>query len=155
VILSDTDHLWGIGGNRQWAWKSFLRGLNPLYMDPYDDVAGWKPTTPANAEDVRRNLGYTLAFANRMDLASMTPQPALASTAYCLAKPGSEYLVYQPASGAFTVDLRAGTYTYEWFRPETGSGAGRGSLTVEGRRELTPPFNGDAVLYLKVKEVVR
>lgn len=48
-----------------------------------------------------------------------------------------------------------GTNTYEWFRPETGSGAGRGSLTVEGRRELTPPFNGDAVLYLKVKEVVR
>lgn len=35
VILSDTDHLWGIAGSREWVWKSFLRGLNPLFMDPY------------------------------------------------------------------------------------------------------------------------
>ena len=36
VIVSDTDHLWGIGGNAAWVWKSFLRGLNPIFMDPYD-----------------------------------------------------------------------------------------------------------------------
>jgi hypothetical protein len=36
VILTDTDHLWGIGGNVGWVWKSFLRGLNPIFMDPYD-----------------------------------------------------------------------------------------------------------------------
>ena len=35
VILTDTDHLWGIGGDVPWVWKSFLRGLNPLFMDPY------------------------------------------------------------------------------------------------------------------------
>ncbi|UCC17485.1 MAG: aldo/keto reductase, partial [Dehalococcoidales bacterium] len=34
VILSDTDHLWGIGGDVAWAWKTFLRGMNPLFMDP-------------------------------------------------------------------------------------------------------------------------
>ena len=38
VILSDTDHLWGMGGTQAWVWKSFLRGLNPLFMDPYTDV---------------------------------------------------------------------------------------------------------------------
>jgi hypothetical protein len=36
VILSDTDHLWCIGGNHSWVWKSFLRGLHPIFMDPYD-----------------------------------------------------------------------------------------------------------------------
>ncbi|MHC4400345.1 MAG: DUF6298 domain-containing protein [Planctomycetota bacterium] len=38
VILSDTDHLWGIGGNQAWVWKSFLRGMNPIFMDPYDGL---------------------------------------------------------------------------------------------------------------------
>ena len=36
VIITDTDHLWGIGGNSAWVWKSFLRGPNPIFMDPYD-----------------------------------------------------------------------------------------------------------------------
>ena len=33
VIITDTDHLWGLGGNPDWVWKSFLRGLNPILMD--------------------------------------------------------------------------------------------------------------------------
>ncbi|MGH9843394.1 MAG: DUF6298 domain-containing protein, partial [Blastocatellia bacterium] len=38
VILNDTDHLWGTGGEVVWVWQSFCRGLNPLFMDPYDGV---------------------------------------------------------------------------------------------------------------------
>jgi len=34
VILSDTDHLWGLGGSQAWVWKSFTRGYNVLFMDP-------------------------------------------------------------------------------------------------------------------------
>ncbi|HMN30144.1 MAG TPA: hypothetical protein PKE45_18475, partial [Caldilineaceae bacterium] len=37
VIIADTDHLCGICGDRIWAWKSFTRGENPLFMDQYDD----------------------------------------------------------------------------------------------------------------------
>lgn len=37
VILVDTDHLWGVGGSPAWVWKSFLRGHNPIFMDPYDN----------------------------------------------------------------------------------------------------------------------
>ena len=36
VSLLDTDHVWGIGGNGAWVWKSLVRGHNPLFMDPYD-----------------------------------------------------------------------------------------------------------------------
>jgi uncharacterized protein DUF6298/collagenase-like protein with putative collagen-binding domain len=39
VILSDTDHIFGIGGSRAWAWKNFLRGANLLFMDSYDGSA--------------------------------------------------------------------------------------------------------------------
>jgi hypothetical protein len=39
VIVLDTDHIWGIGGDRVWAWKAFLRGYNLLFMDGYDGAA--------------------------------------------------------------------------------------------------------------------
>jgi len=149
VVLSDTDHLWGNGGDRQWVWKSFLRGLNPLYMDPYHDPPVWERLLP-DIEEVRRNLGYTRSYADRMDLAAMTPRLELASTGYCLANPGSEYLVYQPGTEEFSVDLIAGAYRYEWFNPVAGSKAGEGSFTAEsGRKSFVSPFRGDAVLYLK------
>jgi len=34
VSLSDTDYLWGHGGNCQWARKSLLCGLTPIFMAP-------------------------------------------------------------------------------------------------------------------------
>nr|MCU0355906.1 DUF6298 domain-containing protein [Cytophagales bacterium] len=40
VILLDTDHLWGHGATHQWVWKSFLRGHQPLFMDPWQNLAG-------------------------------------------------------------------------------------------------------------------
>jgi hypothetical protein len=151
VVLSDTDHLWGNGGDRQWVWKSFLRGLNPLYMDPYDDPPVWERLLP-DIEEVRRNLGYTRIYANRVNLTKMTPRLDLSSTGYCLANPGSEYIVYQPDAADFTVDLIPGTYSYEWYNPIAGRQAGEGSFTAEGgRTSFTPPFHGDAVLYIKVK----
>jgi hypothetical protein len=91
VIINDTDHLWGIGGTSQWVWKSFTRGLHPIYMDPY----GVLPNYPPNG-DVRKNMGYTLTYANKMNLAKMIPCGDLASTKYCLANPGIEYLIYLP-----------------------------------------------------------
>ena len=36
MILSDTDHVWGIASNTDWVWKSTLRRLNVLFMDPYE-----------------------------------------------------------------------------------------------------------------------
>ena len=142
VILSDTDHLWGIGGDRIWVWKTFLRGHNPIYMDDLK--------TDAAKEGARLAMGHTLNYANKMNLVSMTPSNSLASTTYCLANPGKEYLVYQPSTGAFTVNLQAGTYSYEWFNPVTGKVAGTGNIIAStGNRSFTPPFSGDAVLYIK------
>lgn len=43
VSLLDTDHIWGVGGNATWVWKSFVRGHNPLFMDPYDGAVLGKP----------------------------------------------------------------------------------------------------------------
>lgn len=149
VVLSDTDHLWGNGGNRQWVWKSFLRGLNPFYMDPYDDPPVWEKLLP-DIEEVRRNLGYSRSYATRIDLAASLPSLELSSTGYCLANPGHEYLVYQPDRGEFTVLLTAGTYDYEWFNPVTGTKSGEGLVSSKGgRQSFVSPIQGDSVLYLR------
>jgi hypothetical protein len=103
VILADTDHLCGICGIRQWVWKSFTRGENPIFMDIYDEVKsgrGLPFERNINDEDIRINLGYVREYANRMNLVAMKPQPGLCSTGYCLANPaasGAEYLVFLPS----------------------------------------------------------
>ena len=98
VILTDTDHLWGIGGSATWVWKSFLRGMNPLFMDPYEGVVLGEKFDP-KYEPVRNAMGVTLRVARELNLAAMTPRNELASSRYCLAgqgKRGMEYVVYVP-----------------------------------------------------------
>jgi len=148
VVLNDTDHLWGIGGDAAWVWKSVTRGLNPLFMDPYAGlVIGG--TFEAKWDPIRRNLGHALRYASRMDLAATTPRGDLASSRYCLADPGRAYLVYAPG-GKVTVDLSAesGQFAIEWFDPAAGRAIAQGSVQGGAPHELTAPVKGDAVLYL-------
>src|SRR5262249_19582634 len=140
VIIPDTDHLNPRPQDYTWVWKSFARGLNPILLDDL--------TVDPVQELIRRALGDTLNYANKMDLSAMTPQGNVSSTGYALVNPGSEYLIYQPNSGQFTVHLDAGQYAFEWFHPSDSAVALAG--TINGGSQLfTPPFSGDAVLYLK------
>ena len=165
VILNDTDHLWGIGGNPGWVWRSFLRGLNPIFMDPYDDRV-LRSKDPSRWEPIRRNLGYTRRYAERMNLAAMHPQNDLASSGYCLGHlPGAaappsvpadrgrdraELLVYLPEGKPVTVDLRGcpAGLAVEWLNPTTGVTHPGANVQGGAQREFTAPFEGDAVLYL-------
>ena len=154
VILLDTDHLWGIGGSADWAWKSFLRGHNPLFMDPYDNRVLGKGS-PEQWEPLRQSLGETRRLAGRVDLTRMKPAKDIASTTYCLAKAGSEYLVYQPGTGAFKVDLKQapGDFTVEWLDTKTGKTTAAGEVKGGEVRGFTPPAEGPAVLHLKATRV--
>jgi parallel beta-helix repeat protein len=152
IILPDTDHLWGVGGSVQWVWKSFLRGLNPIFMDPYRrGVLDRGPD--AQWEPIRRAMGVTHRLAARMNLAAMTPHNSLASTSYCLADPGKEYLIYLPHGGEVTVDLSAamGELAVEWMDPVEGTVTRAEPTTGGGQRIMEAPLTGDAVLYLRRK----
>ncbi len=150
VVVTDTDHLWGIGGSQTWVWKSFMRGLNPIFMDPYDgEVLG--PGADPRWDAIRKNMGYARQFAQRMDLARAVPAKDIASTGYCLAEAPKRYLVFRPEDqgDSFSVRLPSGTYTCEWFDP--GKGEQVGTETVEARagtHEFRAPFAGDAVLLI-------
>lgn len=150
VSLLDTDHVWGIGGNPAWVWKSFLRGHNPIFMDPYDQKVLGKGRTN-QWESVRRAMGQTRRLAAHVNLAAMTPHDELASTKYCLANPGVAYLVYLPQGGAVTVDLTAasGTLAAEWVNPLLGDITSGGTVSGGAKRELQAPAEGDWALLLK------
>jgi len=150
VIISDTDHLWGIGGNQAWVWKSFCRGLNPIFMDPYDGLVLGQTFDP-RWEPIRRSMGYSRRLAQRLDLTAMIPQNQLASTGYCLAEAGQKYIVYLPGGKEVTVDLsgQPGSYEVRWFEPGAGKSQRDEDVRGEKRVTLTSPFGADdAVLVL-------
>ena len=168
VSVSDTDHLWGHGANPRWVWKSFTRGHNVLFMDPWqslyleatEEIAPWSFTGGISKdqrdypdwEPTRRAMGDTCRYAQRMNLAAMPPRPDLCSTHYCLANPGEEYLIYLPDGGNVTVDLcdAKGAFAVEWFLPVLGRTLPGASPLVGGDYAVTAaPYTGDAVLYLK------
>jgi hypothetical protein len=172
VNINDTDHSYywrsmkwdGTTAQRQWVWKNFMTGNSTAFMDPY--LVVWRGrNSPGGAtadpgigmtldprwDAIRNAMRDTAAYARKINLAAMTPQSSLCSTGYCLVNSGSEYLVYQPGTGAFTVNLLAGKYGYEWFNPTSGVIVSTGSITVaSGNQSFTEPFNSDAVLYLKI-----
>ena len=154
VVVLDTDHigvhLSSIGDSavaRVWVWKAFTRGHNPsfLVLDPHSGL-----------DETLRVMGHTRTYAEKMNLAAMTPQNGLASTQYCLANPGKEYLVYLPSGGKVSVDLTAakGVLAVEWFNPSVGKTTRTGTIPGGARRNFTVPFAGDAVLYLVLAEAV-
>jgi len=148
VVLSDTDHLWGIGGDAVWVWKTIARGLNPVFMDPYDGRVLAKKSP--QFDGARRAMGHALAYSRRMDLARATPQSALATTGFCLAEPGVAYLVFAPDADTFEVDLKAngGSFATEWHNPASGETRAADDTAGGAMRSFTAPFNGAAVLFL-------
>jgi hypothetical protein len=148
---------------------SLTSGNQVLLMDPY--VVHYPrqkrnlPLSPEHGigtapdprwENFRNTLGDLVRYARRLKLNFVTPRGALSSTGFCLAQTppaGAEYLVDAPSGGAFTVDVSAmpdtRTLAVEWFDPATGTAIPQGPLPAGSRsRSFTPPFRGDAVLYL-------
>lgn len=158
IILIDTDHLWGVGGDSKWVWKSFLRGLQPNYMDPYveyDLGATWG-STQGQFDSVRRAMGLTLKVANQINLESMIPHNELSSTAYCLADPGIAYLVYLPEGGNATIDLSNtdGKLKVQWLQSIDGKIKAGKKIKGGKRQNLISPFPGDAILYITKQKLI-
>lgn len=175
VNINDSDHSYfGIWKdtpqeNRNYAWENFTTGNQVLFMDPYlvnltreNRNLCISPThsicraPDPRWDNVRDNLGYVLRYSHKLNLSQVAPRDRLSSTGFCLAQTpsvGAEYLVYAPAGGSFTVDLSAmssaRTLAVEWFNPATGTATPGESVPAgSSAHEFTPPFSGDAVLYL-------
>jgi hypothetical protein len=175
VNINDSDHsyfgMWNDTAqeNRSYEWENFTTGNQVLFMDPYlvyyprenrnlceSPTMGICTAPDKRYENFRDNLGYMLRYSRKLNLVNVAPNDRLSSTGYCLAQTppvGAEYLVYAPAGGQFTVDLSAmpssRALAVEWLNPSTGAVI-TGNTVAAGSptQEFTPPFSGDAVLYL-------
>ena len=161
VVLDDTDHWSGAGihVDHGWAWKRFMLGAHPLFMDPYDGVAygipgGAKfPTANRQFTSMRLNLGYIETYANRVDLRNMVPRSDLVSTGYCLASSQprkAQLLVYIPQGNMVSVDLSdlPGVFAVEWFDPETGLSVCDSSCEGGTKCLFHSPFEWESVLFI-------
>lgn len=148
VVLNDTDHLWGEGGNPVWVWKTFTRGHCPLFMDRIVElsqkVVTWAGRAPVEdipgSEEIRRAMGVTARVAGEVALEKMLPLPEVSSSGFSLAYTGHEYIVYIPEGATVEVDLRdaKGTFEVTWVHP------------VEGSRQKAEPVPGGDWRQLKL-----
>ncbi len=106
VSLLDSDHLFftlivnNPAAARNWVWKKFFARAQPFLDEKYISSLDRQ----SRSDDHRRfwihgsraAMGHMRRYADQMNLITMIPRPDLASTRYALARPGSEYLVYQP-----------------------------------------------------------
>ena len=153
VIIVDNDHIRPWDSDPSWVWKNLMRGNQFILMDHYMDFRMGAPDRPDPKHDpTRRAMGFARALAERVDLAAFEPQSELSSTKYCLARPGKEYLAYQPdAKGAkFMLKIEPGAYRIRWIQCTTNdcSKAKRVEVKEAGWIPLIPPLRGAAVAHL-------
>jgi hypothetical protein len=165
VSILDTDHLWGCGGNYQWVWKAFLQGYCPIFMDswqtfPHPDTIQINWLGPCLVEReyapyklIRQNMGETLRYSKRIDLGKSFPSPELTSSGFCLTQPNERYISWTDAGAYLTINLRntTGSFEVEWFNPLTLETKNAAPVFGGDFVVLKPPFEADAVLFLKKK----
>lgn len=172
AVINDSDHSYyftsmqsdGTGGQTAWVWENFTLGNGVAFMDPYTFLWPGRNNcarTPDNRDtglcapnrldgqwsQIRSAIADVAAYGKKIDLRTMTPQGSLSTSGFCLAAPGSQYLVFS-TSNSFTLRTVAGTYTFEWFNPSTHNAVQTGSVTVRSKEAFTAPFSGDSVLWL-------
>lgn len=143
-LILDSDHI----SNNSATFSSdvFMRAIcqghsGVLFMeDGFNFAQGGFSIKPA----IRSNLGSILQFTRRMTLALARPSGALASTGFCLAYPGFQYLAYQPGNGSFTVNLSAisGTLDVDWLNTNDGTRSYNNVVGGNASQLFTPPFAG-------------
>ncbi len=154
-VFMDLDHVAPGNHNPALVWKSFTRGYHfSLYDRPFEQP----PDESAAWQIVRANVRFTRVLANRVrDLARMQPRAELASTLFCLADEGREYVVYVPRRETIEVQgVKIGRrYSCEWFNTAAGLIEKSERLTSD-RPTLTlqPPCAG-AVVFLSLQSQER
>ena len=145
--IVDMDHVSPGSNDVGFVWSAFTGGYHfNLYDKPFESPDAESPEW----QRVRHNVGKAVEYAARLDLANIAPRDDLASTGFCLAKPGSQYVVYQPGSGSFTVSgLQPDvSYHYELYSPGQHKVVAEGLCKPSGSTESFGLVGEAVVLYL-------
>jgi hypothetical protein len=147
--IVDMDHVSAGSNDVGFVWSAFTRGYHfNLYDKPFENPDAESPEW----QRVRRNVGKTVEYAHKLNLANVAPREDLASTGFCLAKPGHQYIAYQPGKESFTVSgLRPdAVYQYEIYSTVECKIVVEGMLKPSGSTESFKSDSGAVVLYLRL-----
>jgi len=103
----------------------------------------------------QRSVSVMLDVMESIPYWTMMPRNDLVDSGdYCLASPGTEYVVYSESSEPVSLDLSdaRGTLSVEWIKPDTGERFPVGAVTGGSRRTFTSPtetLTGDWVLLVR------
>ena len=152
ISIIDSDHTDPLRSDFTRPWRCLLQGHHFLLMDNYRDVRYGAPSRPdPRFEAERQAMGVVRRLSERVDLARLQPRPELASTGYCLANPGKEYVAFRPDEGhlPITVELAGGAYDVTWILPITGDLRVGPLVTSQGgQHDFISPTAGAVALLL-------
>lgn len=119
------------------AWEIALAGGYTAY---YYTHTAWDVIRPS---DTPPGYGYfknLRAFLEGTRYWELAPATHLVSAGWCLARPGTEYVVFQNEAAPFTLQVAGATAALkaEWYQPLTGRRADGGGLG-NGEQRLAPP----------------
>ncbi len=130
-------------------WDIAMAGGYTAYYYTY---TAWDVIRPLDVPRGYAMMKHFGDFWRATDYWMLEPADNLVSTGWCIATPGSEYVVFQNKAQPFTLEIvgAKAALKAEWFHPHTGQRSDAGTLT-NGTASLTPPADwGDAPLVLHV-----
>jgi len=151
--IVDMDHVSPGSSDVGYVWSALTRGYHfSLYDKPFE-----RPDMESPAwQRIRSNVSQAAAYARRMDLSNAHPRVDLATTGFCLACPGEQYIVYQPKSEPFEVSglIPQADYLYEWFDTDRHRVVEKNRFTSSAASKSFTPSKKEMVLFLEQGAVV-
>jgi hypothetical protein len=154
----NVNHIRSLGGRdytdeelRKNAWVIHMSSAALVFADngggkSSDGFSG--SLNPAEAQQRRHNvIKQVWDVAEQFPFYRMKPRQDLVDTGYCLAEPGSHYLIYLPDAVTVNVKVEGGPFRAEWISARDGVKRQAGGKT-EGGVRLSPPGEGDWLLWL-------
>ena len=102
-------------------------------------------------DSIRRNIRQAIIYAKRLDLSSVHPRSDLATTGFCLARPGDQYVIYQPQNKPLEVSalVPRADYLYEWYDCDKNHVVERNRFACSQENKLFSPPKKRMVLFLE------
>lgn len=146
---------------RKSMWETAIGGAG--WVNQNDCSFGWDSNAAITSQAAKRDEAYDYAghcarFFNEMDVdfSNMKPRGDLSSTGICMAREGTEYVIYSNSGGSFSVNLSAvgDSMHSEWYNPRTGEIINGTSIRGGSTQSFNKPSSSDWVLHLSTNKVM-
>lgn len=138
---------------RQAHWSIAMAGGYATYGDWSNGISYFYFGRPGPGVAAQQ-LTHLRSFFEALPFQELAPHDEYTTNGFCLAQPPAHYVFYWPSGGSVGIDLGRDVdvgFVAMWYDPRTGQWHD-GPAVAAGRNQLSPPGDGDWVLYVRGKE---